>query len=565
MQKYVSTKFDYLQIAGNYRPHENILDVPHCIEDENGIYEDIEICETINMWKDTYKELYTLLLDIVSGPPTTPIDTYSTDINSLCAALMNGLNEIYIKSIRNEQVQMEQTQRNQIQKEQDSINHNMRFIINIASILIGEIDAKITDTKINYGSNKVFTQDGFYILEDAIKSDYETFFREYDKLAATKHSIFFYRSNLTNISTLLKCLSTNCMMVTDETDGTGGTDEQKRDKLKKKTFYSSLQQLIKDNNLLPSITREFTTKKYVLIKLLLESYKNFSYNKIKYMYIAYLKFYNDAFKDLPFDLSNNTPEIIKNLIDQISRSGEDYFVYLSCILPTEVNFMKFEMSKMLISYLGFRYNDDKIYHSVDIITHDFDALHYQYKRKILFDQQYINEMRVFLIRLHRYFALNKTTFENIIKFIHNSNYENGITTKTANFMAQIIDKCIINRSILKKYIENLFNNNYHEILSVFPGRRALVFQQTENIKLRIKQETDATFSTEINKFIEDINFRMDLNTPLGAKIILYKYIVIPNFNDIYLFMMFLKDFYHVFIDSILLQNMDTIAQLYDNL
>ena len=104
MQKYVSTKFDYLQIAGNYRPHENILDMLHCIEDENGIYEDIEICETINMWKDTYKELYTLLLDIVSGPPTTPIDTYSTDINSLCAALMNRLNEIYIKSIRNERI-----------------------------------------------------------------------------------------------------------------------------------------------------------------------------------------------------------------------------------------------------------------------------------------------------------------------------------------------------------------------------------------------------------------------------------------------------------------------------
>ena len=82
-------------------------------------------------------------MDIVSGPTTMSIDTYSTNINSLCAALMNGLNEIYIKSIRNEQVQMERTQREQIQKELESIHHNIRFIINIASILFGEIDAKI--------------------------------------------------------------------------------------------------------------------------------------------------------------------------------------------------------------------------------------------------------------------------------------------------------------------------------------------------------------------------------------------------------------------------------------
>ena len=88
MRKYASTKLDYLQIAGNYRPRENILDAPHCIEDENGIYEDIEICETTNMWKDTYKELYTLLLDIVSGSPTTPIDTYSTNITPF--SLKNG-------------------------------------------------------------------------------------------------------------------------------------------------------------------------------------------------------------------------------------------------------------------------------------------------------------------------------------------------------------------------------------------------------------------------------------------------------------------------------------------
>jgi len=101
MRKYVSTKFDYLQIAGNYRPQENIFDVPRCIEDDNGRYEDINICETTNIWKDKYNDLYTILLDIVSGK--TILDAYQTDIiKSLCAELMNGLNEIYMKSIRKE-------------------------------------------------------------------------------------------------------------------------------------------------------------------------------------------------------------------------------------------------------------------------------------------------------------------------------------------------------------------------------------------------------------------------------------------------------------------------------
>jgi len=208
-----------------------------------------------------------------------------------------------------EQPLMGQTQKEhklQIQKELESMHHNMRFIINIASILIGEIDAKITDTKINYGSNKVFTQDGFYILEDAIKSDYETFFREYDNLAETKHSIFFYRSNLTNISTLLKCLSTNCMMDEQKLETVKTVETVETDKQKKISFYSYLQKVIKDYNILPSITKEFAQKKNLLVILLLESYKNFSYNKIKYMYIAYLKFYDDAFKNLPFDIDKYT-------------------------------------------------------------------------------------------------------------------------------------------------------------------------------------------------------------------------------------------------------------------
>ena len=271
----------------------------------------------------------------------------------------------------------------------------------------------------------------------------------------------------------------------------------------------------------------------------------------------------------------NTPKIIKNLIIQISESGTHYFVYLSCILPTEVNFMKFEMSKMLISYLGFRYNDDTFYHSVDIITHDFVIPHFQYSRKIEFEQSYIDEMRIFLLRLHRHFA-NKTIFENIIKFIHNTNYENGITVRNNTFMTQIIDRCIINRTTLTKYMKKLFNNNFYEIFSVFQQRRALgsqskasikqqIEQETASIKQQIEQKTDAKFSTEINKFIDDMDYRMNFNTPLDPKEILYRYIQIPNFNDIYSFMMFLKAYGYVSIDDILLQNMNAIKRIYDNL
>ena len=343
------------------------------------------------------------------------------------------------------------------------------------------------------------------------------------------------------------------------------TSENKNDR-NKNVFYSRLRKNLTEE-LLTQKTEVFNQNKYAIIKLLLEAYRNFSYEKIKNMYIKYLTFYRNAFNGMPFFFSKDTKESFDELTTQIRGSGTDYFVYLSCILPSEVNFMKFEMSKMLISYLGFRYNEDSFIHSVDIIMHDFGNPHEQYSRKISFNQPYINTMREFLIKLYNYFKSDMTTFENIIKFIHASNYEKAKKIDINDIITQILENCVINRLALFAYVKSMFDTgDYHLILSSLRFARNKVINIKEQIKEEIKQKTDATFSTEINKFIDNVDYKFDLNDPLDSEKILYKYIVIQNFDTLYSFMMFLKDsgYNYVFTNNNWLRNMTLIKLIYDS-
>ncbi len=92
----------------------------------------------------------------------------------------------------------------------------------------------------------------------------------------------------------------------------------------------------------------FYVSKFKLLRLLLESYINFSYDKIKELYLAYIDFYHEPFASFRGSLVDNYIWLRKVILN----SGDSYFVYLSCILPDEIKLNHFESTRMLISYMS---------------------------------------------------------------------------------------------------------------------------------------------------------------------------------------------------------------------
>ena len=60
--KYIKYKTKYLHYGGNYKSNDNILDTNRCIEDIAGMFVNLSDCETNNIWKDNYIELYKIIL-----------------------------------------------------------------------------------------------------------------------------------------------------------------------------------------------------------------------------------------------------------------------------------------------------------------------------------------------------------------------------------------------------------------------------------------------------------------------------------------------------------------------
>ena len=116
--KYIKYKTKYLQLAGNYKNNDNILDKNRCIEDSNGIFLNLSDCESNNIWKDNYIKLYNILLIIVSEHNLSYLNI--NIIQTLCESLFQNLTTSYTNLNKNDK---------------RIINYNMRFIINIISIL----------------------------------------------------------------------------------------------------------------------------------------------------------------------------------------------------------------------------------------------------------------------------------------------------------------------------------------------------------------------------------------------------------------------------------------------
>ena len=224
-------------------------------------------------------------------------------------------------------------------------------------MLINEPFASSIPEKIEYNKMLALDAEQFYYLEDSFTEDLDLFYSEYDNLVLSKKSKFFYRSNLVNLLILLKCFSDRCI---------------EKIVLTKGGFYEKLHRQFRPENF-ETIFRNFSLKKYEILKLLLNAYLDFSYEKVKNLYIEYLDFYNKNFNNLELVITEKgkLDESNQKLTEIITSSGTIFFVYLSCNLPSEFKFQKFEATRILISYLGFRKNNDGFYNSIDILEHDF--------------------------------------------------------------------------------------------------------------------------------------------------------------------------------------------------
>jgi hypothetical protein len=561
--KYKNKYFNHVkQYGGNYKSNENIFDTNRCILSPDGIFINLEDCEQNNVWKDSYIELYNILLSVVSGEKNLSVGEIQR-IKSLCVLLFQNLSPSYLK----------------LEKiEQRGVNYNMRFIINVVSMLINEPFASSIPGKIEYNKMLALDAEQFYYLEDSFTEDLDLFYSEYDNLVSSKKSKFFFRSNLVNISILLKCYSDRCIeKIVLTGDG----------------FYENLYRQFTPADF-ERIFGNFSTKKYEMLKLLLIAYLDFSYEKVKDLYIEYLDFYNENFNHL--ELVNTEEgkleESYQRLKEIITTSGTTFFVYLSCNLSSEFKFQKFEATRILISYLGFRKNNDTFYNSIDILEHDICNPHMQYERKIAYSEEKLSELRRFYKLLNTSFISNREILEKIVIFIHNNNYENGYSvildkSNSENILNQTVKKLIFGLTNIKDLIEEyltkyktanpanvielindpllfyrLYSNNIHI------KRRAVTILNEEEKKLLIKCLTEVAepdIMVAIAKFINNTDYTIDLTIALDPDVIsLLKRIIrrdADTYDYIFEFVKFLYlNYFDLFSNDIIYKNILTIQE-----
>lgn len=200
--------------------------------------------------------------------------------------------------------------------------------------------------------------------------------------------MFFYQSNLVNMSTLFRCYNDECIAKIN---------------MHANDYYLQYSNKFGENDY-QEIKIKFDIYKHDMINSLLNAYRTFSYESVKHVYLSYLSFYNQikAFRKFDIVVGNveRLDEEYLKLYDLIQSSGFDYFIYLSCILPSILKFEKFETTKILISYIGARINDDEFYNMVYIVNHDLFNPHHQYNRKIAYTPDILYDKQTFIRNLY---------------------------------------------------------------------------------------------------------------------------------------------------------------------
>jgi len=458
--KYINLQYGGMLSSGEiasvpitkYNCNQNILDKELCIPNENGIYETRDICNTNcnHIWKQYYKKLYQDILTFINSDIT---DTNAIiNLKKQFNLLIVEINKIY-----------------SVSSEKLIIKYNIRFIISIISMLFDVSDVNATVNGENFNMNLAFNVDKFYYIEECYTADLNLFYKEYENLYKTQKSRFFYQSNLVNILILLKCYNDECFL-------------KQLTQNENQAYYTGLNTAYDRNK--QHINDVFQTNKIELLKLVLLAYEDFDYNKIKLFYLKYLNFYYNAFthlKKLNFvvltdkDDEDNYVKQYNKLLEIVQNStatSNNCVVYLSAILSSEDKFIKFNTTRILIGYLGMRYNSDDFYDSIDNITHDFTTVHQQYICKTSFTEEDLKEIQDLLKKLYIFYkskdtddqeTIKKNTLKrnSLLKFLHLHIYErtpfcltiNNIINLYKQFSLKSIDLYVILQNLIPNYIK----------------------------------------------------------------------------------------------------------------
>jgi hypothetical protein len=491
--KYINLQYGGMLSSGEiasvpitkYNCNQNILDKELCIPNENGIYETRDICNTNcnHIWKQYYKMLYQDILTFIHSDitDTNAIINLKTQFNLLIVEI----NKIYSAS-----------------SEKLIIKYNIRFIISIISMLFDVSDVNATVNGENFNMNLAFNGKTFYYMEECYTADLDLFYKEYENLYKTQKSRFFYQSNLVNILILLKCYNDECFL-----------KQLTQDKLQHQEYYSYLN-IAYDRNK-QHINDVFQTNKIELLKLVLLAYEDFYYNA--FTHLKKLNFVILTDKD---DEDNYVKQYNKllEIVQNSTATSNNCVVYLSAILSSEDKFIKFNTTRILIGYLGMRYNSDDFYDSIDNITHDFTTVHQQYICKTSFTENDLKEIQDLLKKLYIFYkgkdtddqeTIKKNTLKrnSLLKFLHVYIYELEPFCLTINNIINLYKKFSLKSVDLYGILKNLISN-YINITN--PEQKLLTNLTEHNAKFQDVISIRKNFYLE---FVNKLEYIMAATTP----------------------------------------------------
>ena len=359
-----------------------------------------------------------------------------------------------------------------------------------------------------------------YYMEDIYTDDLYLFLDEYDKFIEDKEnkSTFFFKSNLANISLLLKCHYTNCF------------DE----------YYK----IINDKK----DTKENIKKGLIdLLLCLIKAYRSYKYNDVKSLYMEYITFYYNTYNKFfsekstmketelthediqPFfplitiktDLDlhkfrfNNYDQFIKldlykilyeKIKKDLQESGNTYFICLSCSHVAEHKQARFYMTKFIDGFIsGEGVHNDNFIDTIDVVAHDF--------------YMHGNIIRIKTQNIEEYNKTNRDIYEKI--YTTDTNIDKSVY-KTALYIFQILQNETLKEELLDLtnqdiFVANLnykqYNNSYGNfkkfINILFPGftDKYTISPGTESMKISNTNileynPKDGVFTDEFIDYVE---------------------------------------------------------------
>lgn len=259
-----------------------------------------------------------------------------------------------------------------------SDEYDIKFLVCIGFLCNDQFNGFVNEKDYNkqvdffdYVNNKK----SLFWLEEVFHHDVPKIYAENEKLSQTGKSKFIFRSNLVNFAIMLNCYHRK------------GFDK----------FFSEHKQIKLKSDEILNVHNEFERNKDEFVKLLIDAYSDFEYNKIRNLYVFYLKFYDKAIGRKIYPTYNfiDYDEAFPIILDVISSNAK--FVYLSFNLQDGYKMAPFEFTNIVISHIGFRPAHEYILNPIMIIEHDL-TIHKQHMRI-----QNNNKYQEFILMLYNNF------------------------------------------------------------------------------------------------------------------------------------------------------------------